>query len=130
MSIPIYRNFDGENIIVLNSFCVHNCIYYAVLNLLDESLADNDLIRLPCIQGWTEKQINNLLFHMFISEERFQQLFSEAYHRRQDWISDRYWTHDQKQHLNALLEYAIGTSQYILPNSKSYGVVTTCNSPD
>lgn len=50
-NIPIYRTDDGENFIVIVKFDYLKKTYFGILNVLDEYLCNNDLIRFPIIDA-------------------------------------------------------------------------------
>lgn len=79
--LPLCRNDEGENFVVISKFNYKNNPYFCVLNVLDEYLSENEIIRFPTIEA---RCINNKVKIVgYISCKNVEHIFWPAFHRMQ-----------------------------------------------
>ena len=88
LNVPIYRTPEGINFVAIAPFAYNNTKYYAVLNLLDEELADNDLIRFPIVEAWDMPRFANAKIRGHMEFDKCTHLFWRSYHRTLETFFD------------------------------------------
>lgn len=83
VKIPVYRTEAGENFIAITQFKYIDKIFCAILNLLDESFSDNDLIRYPIIEA-IDSLTTPIKLIGYMTSTNFQHILWPAFHRLKD----------------------------------------------